>query len=305
MCGIGLLVDLGGDGDAYHIVHAGQGMAGIRGVGVLFDQGGDDSYDSDPGPIGSGDPAEAPQALYWSPQMPGRANSSMSQGASTGLRWDAADIFLSGGLGVLRDAAGDDSYRAGLFAQGSGYWQGIGLLSDGGGRDRYDALYYVQGAGAHYAVGMLMDGGEDAGDWFNQTLPPQYVQIGSGHDFTLGVLVNESGDDVYSFAGLAAGASNCNGIGLFVDNAGDDTYLATSDYGSGMGNVSGECVATRPDPKSVGLRLDAGGSDTYRSPDSQLTVPSEGGSWGHVTHDLPSEHGAGRDGEGESGVHAP
>jgi hypothetical protein len=51
--------------------------------------------------------------------------------------------------------------------------------------------------------------------------------------------------------------------------------------------------------------LDAGGSDTYRYPDSQLTVPSEGGSWGHVTHDLPSEHGAGRDGEGESGVHAP
>lgn len=305
LCGIGILIDLGGDDDRYHVVSSGQGMAGVRGVGVLFDQGGDDDYEADPGPIAAADPDLAPQPLYWSPQMPGRANSSMSQGASTGIRWDAADLFFSGGIGILRDAAGDDNYRAGLFAQGAGYWQGIGLLSDGGGRDHYDALYYVQGAGAHYAVGMLMDGGNDDGDWFNQTLPPQYVQLGSGHDFTLGVLVNETGDDVYSFAGLAAGASNCNGIGLFVDNAGDDLYVTGSDYGSGLGNVSDECFEARPLPKSVGLMLDAGGTDTYRYPDSELPLPTDGGTWGHVTHDLPSEHGAGLDADGESGVHAP
>lgn len=304
MCGIGLLVDLGAAPDSYALVHKGQGFGGIRGLGVLFDAGGDDTYDADPGPIAAADPSIAPQPLYMSQQMAGQANTSMAQGASTGMRWDAANLFLSGGRGILRDASGDDTYRAGLFAQGAGYWQGIGLLSDGAGRDRYDALYYVQGAGAHYAVGLLMDGGP-GGDWFNQTLQPQYVQMGSGHDFTLGMLVNEAGDDVYSYAGLAAGASNCNGIGVFIDNAGDDTYTASTDYSSGLGNVSDECAAARPLPKSVGLMLDAGGRDVYGFPESSFTAPADGGSWGHVTHDLPSEHGAGRDGDGESGVHAP
>ncbi len=304
VCGIGLLIDLGVAADNYALVHGGQGFAGIRGLGVLFDAGGDDAYDADPGPIAAADPGMARQPLYMSPQMAGQANTSMAQGASTGMRWDAANLFMSGGRGVLRDASGDDTYRAGLFAQGAGYWQGIGLLSDGAGRDRYDALYYVQGAGAHYAVGLLMDGGP-GGDWFNQTLAPQYVQVGSGHDFTLGVLVNEAGDDVYSYAGLAAGASNCNGIGVFIDNAGDDTYTASSDYSSGLGNVSDECASARPLPKSVGLMLDAGGRDAYSFPESTFTAPSDDGIWGHVTHDLPSEHGAGLDGHGESGVHAP
>ena len=304
MCGIGLLVDLGSAPDTYRMVHRGQGFAGIRGLGILFDAGGDDVYEADPGPIAAADPSLAPQPLYLSQQMAGQANTSMAQGASTGLRWDAANLFLSGGRGILRDVSGDDDYRAGLFAQGAGYWQGIGLLSDGAGRDHYDALYYVQGAGAHYAVGLLMDGGP-GGDWFNQTLAPQYVQVGSGHDFTLGMLVNEAGDDVYSYAGLAAGASNCNGIGIFVDNAGDDSYSTTTDYSSGLGNVSDECAAARPLPKSVGLMLDAGGRDAYTYPASTFPVPSDGGTWGHVTHDLPSEYGAGRDDEGESGLHAP
>ncbi len=303
--GIGLLVDLGEGTDTYRLVNSGQGMAGVRGYGLLFDQAGDDTYEADPGPIAAADPTLAPQPLYFSPQMAGQANNSMAQGASTGIRWDARGLFLSGGIGVLRDAAGDDSYLAGLFAQGAGYWQGVGLLSDGDGRDRYDALYYVQGAGAHYALGLFMDGGQ-GGDQLNQRLPPQYVQVGSGHDFTLGVFVNEAGDDVYRYAGLAAGASNCNGLGLFVDNGGDDTYTTASDYGSGMGNVSGECLAARPLPKSVGLMLDAAGADTYAYPaDSPFPIPSDGGTWGHVRNDLPSEHGAGLDAEGRSGLHAP
>lgn len=304
LAGIGLAVDLGAGDDTRYLVNSGQGYGGIAGLGVLFDQGGDDRYEADPGPIAAADPALAPQPLYFSPQMAGQANNSLAQGASSGLRWDSAGLFLSGGRGILRDAAGDDTYLAGLFAQGAGYWQGIGLLSDGDGRDRYDALYYVQGAGAHYAVGLLMDGGQ-GGDWVNQTLAPIYVHVGSGHDFTLGVFVNEAGDDVYRYAGLGAGASNCNGIGVFVDDAGDDTYVTATDYGSGLGNVSDECAAARPDPKSVGLMLDAGGIDSYAWPESSFPAPGDERSWGHVTHGLPSEHGAGLDAAGETGIHAP
>ena len=65
-------------------------------------------------------------------------------------------------------------------------------------------------------------------------------------------------------------------------------------------------AAARPLPKSVGLMLDAGGADSYAYPaESTFPIPSDVGTWGHTTHDLPSEHGAGRDGDGESGVHAP
>lgn len=291
--GIGLLIDLAGR-DIYRIANNGQGMAGVAGYGLLFDGAGDDAYWADPGPENGG------SLLYFSPQMPGRANTSMAQGAATGLRWDAAELWLSGGIGVLRDASGDDTYLAALFAQGSGYWQGTGLLSDGGGADQYDALWYVQGAGAHYALAALVDGGP-GDDAFNQRLEPVSVAMGSGHDFTLGVLINSRGADRYRFAGLSVGASNCNGTGLFIDDAGDDTYETGSDHNSGLGNISDECIS-RPLARSIGLMLDAGGLDTYNYPSSNLQTPTDGGTWGHTTHDLDTEYGAGRDGEGGSGL---
>lgn len=296
--GIGLLVDLGQGHDVHRLFVNGQGSADVAGAGIAFDQGGDDVWWSDPGLAEAGG-----HPLVASPQMPGQANTSMTQGAATGIRWDTEDLFFSGGLGVLRDVDGDDHYTGSLFCQGSGYWQGTGILSDGGGADTYDALYYVQGGGAHYAVALLLDGGP-GDDRMNQAAPPQYMQMGAGHDYTLGVLVNEQGDDTYRFAGLAVGASNCNGIGLFVDNVGDDHYQTTSDYGSGLGNVSDECAAARPGAVSIGVMLDGGGTDTYDYPDSPYPVPSDGGTWGHVTHGLASEHGAGVDGEGETGIHA-
>jgi hypothetical protein len=203
---------------------------------------------------------------------------------------------------VLRDLGGDDRYEASVFGQGTGYWQGTGLLSDGDGADVYDAYWYVQGAAAHYAVGILTDDGT-GDDVFDGTRPTRNMSLGSGHDYSVGVLISEGGDDEFHIGTLAVGASNCNGVGLFVENGGDDRYLATSDYSSGMGNVSSECLASRPDAVSIGVMIDAGGLDTYTYPASTFPLPSEGGTWGHARNDLPSEHGAGLDASGESGVH--
>jgi len=205
--------------------------------------------------------------------------------------------------------SGNDKYSAGLFAQGAGYWQGTGILSDGDGADEYDAFWYVQGGAAHYAIGMLLDGAAgpegDGGDKFNQNLKTRSVQLGSGHDYSLGVFVNEGGDDVYSFQSLAMGASNCNGIGLMVDNGGDDTYVTDSNSNSGLGNVSGECLEARPLAVSIGVMIEVGGTDTYTYPDGAVGAPSNDAEFGHIAHDLPSEHGAGLDvSAGESGVHA-
>jgi hypothetical protein len=180
------------------------------------------------------------------------------------------------------------------------------VLADGDGDDAYEASYYVQGGAAHYALGMLVDDG-DGDDVFNVERRPRYMQMGAGHDFSTGVLINEGGSDTYVFGGLAMGSSNCNGIGLVVDNAGDDSYASTSDYGWGMGNMSGECIDTRPASRSMGIMIDAGGFDTYDAPASDQPgwlPPGEGATWGYRRHEHDFERGGGIDAEGESGVHA-
>lgn len=259
--GLGLLVDLG-DGRDEHVAYAqSQGFAFVGGVGALWDGGGDDSYVCD-----HGIPAEGGDPIYCSPQRAGGdGNSSFCQGAGFGLRGDGRDppTFLAGGLGLLRDVSGADTYEASVFAQGTGYWQGIGLLSDGGGDDAYDAIWYVQGAAAHYAVGMLVDGGgADAYDDREWTVG---VALGSGHDYSLGVLVDESGDDRYFGSGNGLGDGNCNGIGLLVDNAGDDTWRSTTRDSLGHAHLSGECVR-REGALTGAVFIDAAGDDTYERP---------------------------------------
>jgi len=296
--GIALAIDEGEGADTRVAVSRAQGFGYVGGAGLLYDGGGDDTYRCD-----NGDPQHGGlPAIYPSPQMPEDGNTSFCQGAGFGLRQDDRTLYLSGGLGVLRDRGGDDAYEASVFAQGAGYWQGTGLLSDGAGADTYDAFWYVQGAAAHFALGILADGG-GGDDVFGGRLPTRNMSLGSGHDLSTGVLINEFGNDTYDLGTLAGGASNCNGLGLFVDANGDDRYVARSDYGGGMGNVSGECIDTKPDLVSIGVMIDGAGTDAYLWPDSAWPVPADGGTWGHARAGLPAEHGAGLDGTGETGVH--
>ncbi len=299
--GIGLAVDAGTGIDTRRAFTYAQGFGWVAGAGVLVDGGGNDTYLCD-----IGDPNQGGLPVYYSPQLPHLGNSSFCQGAGFGRRNDSSTTqSQAGGVGILHDVAGDDAYDASVFAQGTGYWEGTGILSDGGGADRYDAAWYVQGGVAHYAVGMHVDLGDQA-DEFNQLRDSTSVNQGSGHDYSLGVLINEGGDDIYRITGLSSGASNCNGIGLFVDNGGDDLYLAISELSSGVGNISNECLAARPDAVSIGIMLDAGGVDEYMYPgmvDPNFVVPTDQGTWGWEVFELPTEHGGGVDGEDETGVH--
>jgi len=299
--GIGLLVDASGD-DTYRAFTQAQGFGFVGAAGVLVDGGGEDAFDCD-----VGDPAYGGVPLYYSPQLPDAGNTSMCQGAGYGARSDNdVSSSLSGGLGVLRDVAGDDTYDASVFAQGTGYWEGVGLLADGDGVDRYDAFWYVRGGAAHYAVGVLTDAGDGA-DRYGTERANINVTLGGGHDFSLGALIDEGGADEYIVTGLSAGASNCNGIGVIVDHAGDDTYEILSLLAAGVGNISAECIGARPDATSIGVMIDAGGMDTYEAPmvmDSPFVVPTEGGVWGYAAAGMLAEHGAGLDGDGEAGIHA-
>ncbi len=298
--GIGILFDAGGS-DAYRSWAFTQGFGYVGGGGLLHDAGGDDTYWADPGTNFGG------TTLYYSPQLPGgEGNSSFGQGAGFGLRGDSYGVWWSGGLGMLRDGGGADTYATGVFGQGTGYWQGTGILADLDGNDRYNALYYVQGGAAHYAMAMLLDGGGN--DAYNQDFNSYYMQTGAGHDFSVGVFIDESGDDTYGYGGLAAGASNCQGIGVFIDNDGSDTYNVRNAYSTGLGNHSGECVS-RTAWASIGIFMDAGGdSDVYVWPDDSRT-PADNSAFGiawNRTEDDPAddEHGGAVDGGTESGMHA-
>jgi HEAT repeat protein len=117
------------------------------------------------------------------------------------------------GVGILVDRAGNDSYRAGATTQGAGF-AGIGLLLDAGGADTYDATGYAQGYAGVLGVGALWDGGGDdmyrAGGAYPDMpsrLPEHTLSLSQG--FSIGLRPDAGG-----------------GLGLLVDDGGNDAYVA-------------------------------------------------------------------------------
>lgn len=242
--GIGVLEDLEGD-DRYTGFTQVQGVGLTGGVGALIDRSGDDKYIANDSVIDFPSPQSA------------QHNVSMAQGAGYGLRSDyLTGMSLSGGVGVLLDQDGKDTYDCGVFGQGTGYWKGIGMLWDEKGDDRYHGVWYVQGAAAHYAVGYL----EDL-DGVDSYLADMNMAQGAGHDFSNGYLLDRSGSDTYKAPNLSLGAGNANGLGVFVDFGGNDTYTST---GITLGKAA---EATRGSIREralcLGVFMDLGGNDSY------------------------------------------
>jgi hypothetical protein len=258
LVGIAVLHD-GGGSDTYRAFNSAQGFAWVSSYGLLHDAAGNDAYEA---------VVDAP-VVYYSPQLPGTANSSTSQGVAFGWRRDDTGTHLSGGVALLRDAAGDDTYTGAVFVQGTGYWFGLGVLADAGGSDHYDGLFYAQGAGAHFAIGALLDGGRDA-DFHNTVLAPRHSMMGLGHDYSASVLVDDGGDDTYVGPSRSIGAAKCHGFGLFADNAGNDSYTALDDKAIGWATdydwAPDTCGTSNTRP-SYGFFVDTGGDDAYVKPD--------------------------------------
>lgn len=254
--GMGLLFDDSGN-DTYNAYAFTQGFGFVRGVGLLYDSSGADRYLANTGDVATGgDP------IYFSPQLPGIANGSFAQGAGFG-RNGGGGVYMSGGLGVLRDRRGDDVYRAAVFAQATGYWFGTGILADQAGNDTYDGLWYVQGSAAHFALAVFLD---DAGDdKYNLGLTPAATSIGVGHDFSVSWHIDSGGNDNYRAPGLSLGGGNANGLGVMLNLGGDDTYAAAGEPTLGVGNLSSEVdtSAVRRGVPTTGVFIDIGGHDQY------------------------------------------
>jgi hypothetical protein len=289
LLGIGIQIDAGQGADQWLSWTYSQGFAYLRAYGLLADGGGDDSYSC---AIGTGE--EGDVMVYPSPQRPDVGNSSMCQGFGFGRRADGSDgLSLSGGLGILREAGGHDSYSADVFNQGGGYWFGTGVLADEAGDDSYFGMYYTQAIGAHFAMGMLVDAAGD--DTHNEGLNPA-SSIGFAHDASTTLLRDGGGDDLWQGAGMRGYDS---GMSVALEMGGVDTYLDCT-----LGQASlGVYGASTPDMLALGVFLDGGGEDDYETsvPDGVTVGNDQAWSWTSAdTH--PGEHGAGADGATPLGV---
>ncbi len=230
-CGEALLLDRSGN-DRYLSKAYSQGCSGFSGVGFLADLSGNDNY--------------VCKGIYLDKLRFSQRYLSFGQGFSIGLRPD-----LPGGIGVLIDGEGNDSYDSDVFSQGCAYWYAVGCLYDASGNDIYTASQYVQGSGVHLAVGVIMDGDGD------DIYVSKSVSQGCGHDLSTGLLIDEGGSDIYTGEGLCQGAGNANSWSFFIESAGDDLYAVK------IPENSRGWSDTRRGYRGTGLFLDIRGNDTY------------------------------------------
>ncbi len=237
--GIGALVDRGPESDVYEAALYAQGLGLTRGLGLLLEEGGDESYR-----VGGAHPSSyGTEGVF----------RGFGQGMGLGLRWIAC-----GGVGLLLDRAGNDRYDAGNFSQGGGYFMAMGVLADRAGADSYAVTRYGQGFGCHSAAGMLLEGGGD--DVYTGRIA---ANQGAAWDAGVGVLIEAAGDDRYKADGLSLGAGAQNGFALCYDGGGADLYETRPKrcLGHGGGNTYWWGRGGAP---SLGILLDVGGAgDRY------------------------------------------
>jgi hypothetical protein len=185
---------------------------------------------------------------------------------------------MAGGLGLLVDAAGDDEYRCGVFGQGVGYWFALGMLIDCDGNDTYHGPWYVQGAAVHHAASAFLDLKGD--DNYTATIGQN---LGHAKDFSVGLFLDEAGNDHYHASGNSLGTAIWNAIGLFHDAAGDDVYeLLRKPKPDVRPKNFGHAENISPDQWCAGLFVDDNGIDVFTEHDtiksgSTWTLPMPSG----------------------------
>lgn len=229
--GVGMLIDDSGN-DSYTSESNAQGFGSTRGFGALCDRSGNDVYTAC---------SPFQDFLRYDAHYV-----SFTQGASLGSR-----PVASGGIGILADFRGNDTYISDIYGQGTSYWFGLGALYDKDGDDRYQAYQYAQGAGVHFGFGVLWDKkGEDV-------YVSHGVSQGCGHDVGFGALLDEDGDDGYFAESLSLGGGNANAVSLFIDARGNDAYTARN-----ASNTMGFSDFRR-NYGMIGIFADGGGNDQY------------------------------------------
>ena len=249
--GLAVMADLAGN-DSYASESNSQGYGGSGGLGIQADYAGDDQYDCGHVLRDSGVKRRKrhDEAHYIS----------MCQGYGFGIRQK-----YSGGIGLLLDGSGNDTYTTDLFGQGGAYWYAIGMLFDYAGDDQYQCFEHGQGESLHAGGGFLVEfSGND------MYTGHEHVQ-GLGLDHAAGLLYDLKGNDTYRAYTQSQGAGvDAYGIGILLDRDGADSYAA----GSGsQGYVLGREESV-PGAGRIGLLLDLAGEDRFVQPGVPLPGPA-------------------------------
>ena len=239
--GIGVALDEGGD-DVYRMRAAGQGAA-FFGAGLLLDAAGDDRYEL---LEGDGQGFGGPGGIGVLADRRGDDRYFVERDAAKAGRGD----YHSEDAIAVSNAQGVGSGRRGDGSDGHVWAGGLGVLIDVDGNDLYEAGNFSQGVGYWYGTGLLWDGGG------NDVYRSVYFTQGSGAHFAIGALIDESGDDIHELghnagAGLGFGWDVVNAF-LIDRGAGNDRYEAKI-ISYGLGEV-----------RSNGIFIDEGGDDVYR-----------------------------------------
>ena len=277
LAGVGIQIDYGSN-NRYRGVRRLQGQA-LGGVGILIGRGGHNDYHAAlwaqgmGAPLGFGllDNVKGNNHYYcggmwrnsYYPETPGYEG--WGQGVGAGLR-QVAD----GGIGVILDGGGENTYEFDYLAHGGGYWCGLGFARDFGGntkrlitRAAYDgsprAYQSFQrfgcGWGCHYAMGFCFDDSGD--DVYEGTI----MGTGMAWDCSMGVLCDFAGNDHYmATGGIVQGSGAQMGFGILFDYKGDDVY---DGYGQGYANPG---ISYHHLPECGGnfsFLVDYGGKDQY------------------------------------------
>ncbi|TAH37348.1 MAG: hypothetical protein EYC70_10275 [Planctomycetota bacterium] len=265
--GFALLADLQGD-DVYRAEDFALGYA-LCGLALLYDAAGDDDYSAWAYAQGAGNGPGLGALVdgggndryvadgHW-PDVYGDSGPESfhgaSQGYSSGIR-----PRLPGGIAACLDLGeGEDFYQSGNFSQGGGYYFALGLLYDAGGDDENHGYRYSQGFGVHQAVGLRWDAGGN-----DRYVTRSVASLGMAWDEGVGWFLDDAGDDQYDSGGLALGAAAQTAVAVFVDGGGADRYQSAGDAEC-QGGSGGSEYHGKP---ALGVLIDfGGGKDSYSRP---------------------------------------
>jgi hypothetical protein len=137
--------------------------------------------------------------------------------------------------------------------------------------DTYRAYHYAQASAMHMCASYLFElSGDDS--YINNYGAAHAI----GHDYGVAMLFDRSGNDVYAGRDSRPGIGNANGLGIFLDVAGEDRYSGPP----GTGNPARSSG-------SLGIFADLDGPDQYRDGLADGEGAAREG-WG-VAYDLESK----------------
>lgn len=234
--GISIFIDNEGD-DIYRAINMAFSFSSIWGISIFEDLKGNDIYYL--GRFYEHKP-------LWKNEFYG-----FGLGFSTGIRED-----IAGGFSYFVDYEGNDLYNCGTYCISSSYWYSMSVFIDSSGNDRYIGVEYGLGAGIHIAISSFFD--LEGDDIYIFKAGPS---IGSGHDFSIGFFYDKSGNDIYYVSG-GIGNSIANGLGIFIDHIGNDSYNFT-EYHLSCG--ASQNLINQREFFGLGLFIDISGNDNYPS----------------------------------------